>query len=81
MRYKNISINGDGKSGLHERPSKYLRIPNITSNMPNIRSNVPSKFHKRTNFNKQSDHFNNKNRKPLIKTVKESDGSVNIIMK
>tara|TARA_B110000971_G_scaffold221962_1_gene271956 strand:- start:2820 stop:3305 length:486 start_codon:yes stop_codon:yes gene_type:complete len=42
---------------------------------------IPNKFHKHGNFTKQNNKLNNKVRKPLIKTVKETDGSVNIIMK
>jgi hypothetical protein len=42
---------------------------------------VHNKFYTRSNFNKQNNKPNNKVRKPLIKTVKESDGSINIIMK
>ena len=72
MKYKNV--NTGLKQNAQERSSKYLHNPVITSS-------VPSKFHRRGNFIKQNNQFNNKTRKPLIKTVKESDGSVNIIMK
>jgi hypothetical protein len=72
MKYKNV--NTSLKQNVHERSSKYLHNPVITSS-------VPSKFYRRGNFVKQNNQFNNKTRKPLIKTVKESDGSVNIIMK
>lgn len=53
---------------------KYLHNPVITPG-------ISSKFYKHNNFIKQNNKLNNKVRKPLIKTVKESDGSVNIIMK
>lgn len=42
---------------------------------------VHNKFNTQSNFIKQNNKPNNKVRKPLIKTVKESDGSINIIMK
>lgn len=71
MKYKNVNKN---RSIVYERPSKYLHTHNITPN-------IPSKFYKHANFIKQNNKFNTKVRKPLIKTVKESDGSVNIIMK
>lgn len=48
---------------------------------PSVTPNVFNKFHKKPILNKQGHKFNNYHRKPLIKTVKESDGSVNIIMK
>jgi hypothetical protein len=72
MKYKNI--NTSLKQNVHERSSRYLHNAVIASS-------VPSKFHRRGNFVKQNNQSNNKTRKPLIKTVKESDGSVNIIMK
>jgi hypothetical protein len=68
MKYKNKE-----RTIFHERPSKHLRNPVIAPS-------IPSKFYKHRNFIKQNNNFNNKPRKPLIKTVKESDGSVNIIM-
>jgi len=68
IKYKNLNGN------LHRKTSKYSHNPNVTSN-------IHSKFYKHGNFTKQSNQFNNKIRRPLIKTVKESDGSVNIIMK
>lgn len=70
MKYKN----NRERTIVYERPSKHLHNPIITSS-------VPSKFYKHNNFIKQNNQYNNKPRKPLIKTVKESDGSVNIIMK
>tara|TARA_B110000977_G_scaffold15653_3_gene19158 strand:- start:2962 stop:3471 length:510 start_codon:yes stop_codon:yes gene_type:complete len=54
---------------------KNLRANSIT---PSVNS---SKFHKHSNLLKHVSKHYNKVRKPLIKTVKESDGSVNIIMK
>jgi len=42
---------------------------------------VPNKFYRRDNLIKQNNKPVSKFRKPLIRTVKESDGSVNIIMK
>ena len=68
IKYKNLNGN------LHRKTSKYSHNPNVTPS-------IHSKFHKHGNFTKQSNQFNNKIRIPLIKTVKESDGSVNIIMK
>lgn len=74
MRYKDVYIHGSRSSIPREGTSKHLHTPVITSN-------ISSKFYKRNNFINQNNNFNNKPRKPLIKTVKESDGSVNIIMK
>jgi len=74
MRYKDVYIHGSRSSIPREGTSKHLHTPVITSN-------ISSKFHKHGNFIKQNNQFNNKSRKTLIKTVKESDGSVNIIMK
>lgn len=68
IKYRNT------KSSLHERSSRYLHDHVI-------KSSVSSKFYKHNNFIKQNNKFNNKVRKPVIKAVKESDGSVNIIMK
>jgi hypothetical protein len=84
MRYKDVYIHGSRSSIPREGTSKHLHTPVITSkhlHTPVITSNISSKFHKHGNFIKQNNQFNNKSRKPLIKTVKESDGSVNIIMK
>lgn len=61
-------------SDVHKKFSKYLHAPVTTPS-------IPGKFYKHSNFIKRNDQFNNKTRKPLIKTIKESDGSVNIIMK
>ena len=74
MKYKYKNINTSLKQNVHERSPRYLHNAVIASS-------VPSKFHRRGNFVKQNNQSNNKTRKPLIKTVKESDGSVNIIMK
>ena len=71
---RHVSIHTRERSNVHEKLSKYIHNPDITPS-------IPSKFHKHNNFIKQSNKLNNKTRKPLIKTVKESDGSVNIIMK
>lgn len=70
MKYKNNTQ----RTIVYERPSKHLHNPVIAPS-------IPSKFYKHRNFVKQNNECNNKSRKPLIKTVKESDGSVNIIMK
>ena len=70
---KEMKYNNKERTIVYERPSKHLYNPIITPS-------VPSKFYKHNNFIKQNNQYNNKPRKPLIKTVKESDGSVNIIM-
>lgn len=68
MNYKNRE-----RTIVYERPSKPLHAPVIAPS-------IPGKFYKHSNFIKQNNKYNNRPRKPLIKTVKESDGSVNIIM-
>lgn len=73
IKYKYVDKNRE-RSIVYENPSKYIQSNNITPN-------IPSKFYKHTNFTKQNNKYNPKVRKPLIRTVKESDGSVNIIMK
>jgi ABC-type antimicrobial peptide transport system permease subunit len=71
---RHINTRTNGHANVHEKFSKYLHNPDITPS-------IPHKFHKRGNYIKQNNKCNYKVRKPLIKTVKESDGSINIIMK
>lgn len=63
---------------LHDRPQK--RSPDLHINS-HITPSILNKLSGKHIANKQSSRSNNYYRKPLIKTVKESDGSVNIIMK
>jgi hypothetical protein len=63
---------------LHDRPQKKSRNLHIH---PSVTPSILNKLPKKHIDSKQSSRSNNYYRKPLIKTVKESDGSVNIIMK
>lgn len=69
---------------IKNRITNYNKFNEKTSRHLHTDVNVPSirnKFYKRDNFIKQNNNPVSKFRKPLIRTVKESDGSVNIIMK
>ena len=63
---------------LHDRTQKNPRDLHIH---PRVTPSILNKLPRKHIVDKKSSRSNNYYRKPLIKTVKESDGSVNIIMK
>tara|TARA_B100000768_G_C11280865_1_gene378515 strand:+ start:3526 stop:4002 length:477 start_codon:yes stop_codon:yes gene_type:complete len=71
---------------IKEIKNKSLKVPSYERSSRRLHTalvapSLPSKFYRHNNFVKQNNNSNTKIRKPLIKTVKESDGSINIIMK